>query len=117
MKQFSHFVRSFFRAQIRVHQRDREVANLVEAIQLVDRFVDAKLKYGLEWDDFISWKHADQKVEELRLKIADLEPQLFSADQSVRVQALESVIEIRDLHALLVGVETRRPTRLPQDAN
>jgi hypothetical protein len=70
------------------------ISGSLQAIDLVDRFIDDKLEYPLEWDDFISWKNANESVERLRNQFADLEPSLMSKDETLRHQAVLDIIPI-----------------------
>ena len=37
-----------------VHVRERRATGLSDVVGLVDRFIDGKMRYELEWDDFIA---------------------------------------------------------------
>ena len=45
-------LRRWFRTSSRVHLRQNEVTNPADLVALIDRFMDNKLLYKLEWDDF-----------------------------------------------------------------
>ena len=83
----------------------KEIATLREAIDLVDRFIDGKLRYPLEWDDFISWDNSNPPVEKFRDLIGALEPLFMSHDKVARHQALDETIRIRNHYANLLGLE------------
>jgi hypothetical protein len=96
-----------FRRSRRVHMREAKVHTLRQAIELIDRFIDNKLEYPLEWDDFISWPNANGSVEQMRNEIADLEPLFLSKDKERRESALRRLISCRDGYASLVGLAVR----------
>jgi hypothetical protein len=90
-----------------LHVRGTEVDSPVKAIDLVDRFIDDKLRYPLEWDDFISWKNSNRSVEHLREQLAALEPLFFSKDKTLRHQAVVAMIQLRNHYAKLLGIPSR----------
>jgi hypothetical protein len=49
--------------------RQRAPESTLEVIGLIDRFIDGKLDYDFEWDDFISWKNETPQVEKIRNQI------------------------------------------------
>jgi hypothetical protein len=87
MKLFSMLGDSLKRSK-RVHVRQRVIASLKEAIDLVDRFNKDKRGYPLEWDDFIPWRNSNQAVEQLRNHLADLELSLMSKDKKLNDQGV-----------------------------
>jgi hypothetical protein len=90
-----------------IHVRRVGIDSPKDAIELVDRFVDDKLEYPLEWDDFISWKSSNESVERLRNQLADLERSLMSKDKEVRHQAVSRMLQLRNRYANLVGMPSR----------
>lgn len=93
----------------------REISTLREAIDLVDRFTDGRLRYPLEWDDFISWDNSNPPVEKFRDLIAALEPLFMSQDKVERNQALEEMMRIRNHYANLLGLVPYRA--IPAETN
>jgi hypothetical protein len=91
----------------RVHIRVAKVHTLRQAIDLIDRFIDNKLAYPLEWDDFISWPNANSSVEQLRNQIADLEALFLSKEKEKREEALGCLVAHRNECAALVGLAAR----------
>jgi hypothetical protein len=97
-----------------VHLHQDLAADAHELIALIDRFLDKKPRYDLEWDDFISWKNDNPQVEQVRLKIGEFEPLLFSKRKEDKLRYRNIVIEERNRLAALLGVPTREPmTELP----
>jgi hypothetical protein len=96
-----------FRRSKRVHVRESNVHSLRQAIELIDRFIDNKLAYPLEWDDFISWSNANPSVEQMRNLIANLEPLFFSKEKEKRESALGRLIDCRNEYASRVGLAVR----------
>lgn len=78
-------VRKFFERSTRTHLRGKPVNSAREVIELVDRFIDDKMNYEMEWDDFISWTHSDPQVELIRNDIGKHESLLFSKNSRDRI--------------------------------
>lgn len=95
----------------RIHLKGDPASSLTELVSLLDRFVDGNLRYGLEWDDFISWDHDNPGIEAIRYRIAVLEPLFFSEDVTDREEAMRVLIAERDSAAALCGLPPR-PTQL-----
>ncbi|GAA0554622.1 hypothetical protein GCM10008941_38320 [Rhizomicrobium palustre] len=76
-------------------------------MELLDRFLDDRLKYELEWDDFISWEHDNPNIEAIRLRIAETESLFFSSAISDRQCAVDLLVAERNRAAALVGVSAR----------
>jgi hypothetical protein len=91
----------------RLHFRQNRVTSPKEVIALVDRFIDGKLDYPLEWDDFISWNNSNSSVERIREQIAALEPLFFSKEQKSRNEAAAALAKIRNHYASLLGLPAR----------
>jgi hypothetical protein len=96
------FVRSSF-----VHLHQDPATTPGDLIELIDRFVDGRLHYGLEWDDFISWEHTNPSVEAARQTIGAHERLLFSGSRQARDLYCAHVIEQRNRLAAVLG----RPQR------
>lgn len=103
---FVKWLEQFFRRSSRVHVRS-ELASVTDAIGVIDRFIDGKPTYPLEWDDFVSWESSLAGVERLRQEVAELEPMFFAADESSRLQAHRRLVEIRNRYASLNGIGLR----------
>lgn len=78
-----------------------------DLVALIDDFLDDKLSYPLEWDDFVSWKNMDAGIESVRLRIESLEPLFLSASKEERNKATLALVEIRNSLALSHGMEER----------
>jgi hypothetical protein len=65
------------------------------------------MKYDLEWDDFISWKHTNPNIEAIRDRIGEFEPLLFSKSLADRMRYCEKVMAERDRAAALCGLPPR----------
>jgi hypothetical protein len=78
------WLRNILRRSSFLHQRQTEVSNVAQAIDLMRRFYTDDLHYDLEWDDFISWKNPHPRVELARKKLEKIEWMLFSKDARVR---------------------------------
>jgi hypothetical protein len=90
-----------------MHIRRDPAKTLRELVEVIDRFIDDRLAYDLEWDDFVSWKSDNAPIEQVRDRIAALEPLFFSDSQHDRDAALAKLVEQRNEIALLVGVAPR----------
>lgn len=91
----------------RFHLRQETATDTRELIALFDRFLDGKLQYPLEWDDFISWKATNPHVEAVRQRLGQLEDRLFSSDQNEKLAYCNAVIEERNQLAALVQFPQR----------
>jgi len=100
-------VRSWLRKSTRIHARE-DVANTpTELINLIDRFMENKLQYELEWDDFISWRQDNWLVEEARNSIGEFESFLFSKELSARKIYMAAVVRQRNKIAAIIGASQR----------
>lgn len=90
-----------------VHIRERRIGSVSDLIDLIDRFVEGKLDYELEWDDFISWKSDNQYIESIRDEIGSHEGLLFSKSRSDRELYCLKIMEIRNKMAALINVPQR----------
>lgn len=97
----------WLRTSPRVHLHQRRPNNIYELVALLDRFLDGKLQYELEWDDFISWTNDNPNIELVRKRIAHTEPLFFSEQLSDRTRAIEMLIEERNHSAALIGQAPR----------
>ena len=100
-------LRRWLRQSPRIHVRESQVPDLKNVVALIDRFIDGRLNYPLEWDDFVSWSHSNPNIEKLRNSIAELEHLFLSKNPSQRKKALESLLALRNGAAAMVGVVAR----------
>lgn len=100
-------IRKFFTTSSRLHVRGASVASLSEAVNVIDKFLDGKLSFELEWDDFVSWENENPGIEKIRLRIADLERDFFSSQQDVRRSAVTRLVSIRNEVAAIAGLPAR----------
>jgi hypothetical protein len=91
-----------------VHIRESGVHSLPDLVNLVDRFLDDELRYGWEWDDFVSWDNSSPAIEAIRERIAQAEPLFFSKDPAQIARGVEILLEERNRAASLIG-ESIRP--------
>jgi len=90
-------LRQWLRQSRHVHIRERSVNTLSDMVELIDRFIDGRVRYPLEWDDFVSWNNENQAIEVYRDRIATLEPLFFSKDPVDRSKAIADLLEQRML--------------------
>src|SRR5262245_48289338 len=90
-----------------VHLRENNVSSPRDLVDLIDRFIDDKVRYPLEWDDFVSWEHASAGIESARQRIAALEPLFFSKSEADREEALRRLVSERNQLAATVGMPAR----------
>ena len=98
---------SWLRKSPHVHVRGRNVNNLAELVDLLDRFVDGDMEYDLEWDDFISWEQDNKYIESVREKIGGSEEFLFSKNIEDRKKYVLVIVSERNKVAALIGVSPR----------
>lgn len=98
---------SFLRSSPHIHIQQTPPGRISELVELLDRFLDDRLKYELEWDDFISWEHDNPNIEAIRLRIAETESLFFSSAISDRQRAVDLLVAERNRAAALVGVSAR----------
>ncbi|HEX3943798.1 MAG TPA: hypothetical protein VHW69_06910 [Rhizomicrobium sp.] len=91
----------------RIHLRQEPAANIPELIALLDRFLDGPMRYELEWDDFISWRNDVPAVEQVRLRIAELESLAFSKQVEDRELFRTTLIDERNRLAALLSIPLR----------
>lgn len=92
----------------RVHLVHNSVNRPEDLLLLFDRFLDGKLQYPLEWDDFISWSNENISIERIRRRICEWEPLLFSQSAADREEYAERVLRERNELASICG----KPSRL-----
>lgn len=91
----------------RVHLRQEPAIDLKELVGLIDRFLDGPMRYEMEWDDFISWENDNPHIEEVRKRISQFEPLLFSTNAADREIYGEKLTEERNRVAALLGLSLR----------
>lgn len=99
-------IATLLRNSPRVHLRQEEISSSAELVRLLDRFLDDKMSYPLEWDDFISWPNANPEIEAWRHSISDLEP-LYVGGEQESSQAQIALQQIRDDVAASAGISPR----------
>lgn len=104
---FLESIRNVFVQSHRVHLRQNPAESTRDLVDLIDRFLDGPMRYDLEWDDFISWQNSNAHVEEIRNRIGQFEPLLFSKDKSDRSLYRQKLIEERNRLARLLGMVVR----------
>jgi hypothetical protein len=101
-------LREFFLRSNRVHIRFHDVESVAELVELYDRFLDNKMQYDLEWDDFISWKNDNPHIEQSRDRIGELEPLLFSGKRSDLAEYCDHLLEERNKMAAMLSIRPRQ---------
>jgi hypothetical protein len=96
------------RTSTRFHIHESGVTSRQALVELIDRFIDGKLRYELEWDDFVSWEHDQPTIETVRSKIADMEPLFFAEDPDARKRAVAHLVAERNRIAQMCGMAARR---------
>lgn len=108
MNRLAGAVRRFFVQSSAVHVRQETATSTRDLVALIDRFLDGPMRYPLEWDDFISWKSSNPHVEEVRLRIGNLEPMLFSKNNHERALYATMLVTERNQLARLLGIPDRQ---------
>jgi hypothetical protein len=91
-----------------IHAKQSNFAKPVEAIAIIDRFLDGKSPaYSLEWDDFISWKNVNPSIEEIRRRIAATEPMFLSKEPAQLRKATDIVLRARNELAAKCGASAK----------
>ena len=98
---------SWLRHSSHVHVRQAEPSSLSELVALLDRFLDDRLHYPLEWDDFVAWENHAPAIESIRIRIAATEPLFFSGSANDLVKGSAVVLEERNRAAALAGQPAR----------
>lgn len=102
-----HALRQWLRNSPHIHVHEQPVEDLRSCVALIDRFLDGKLRYPLEWDDFISWPHETPGIEAIRDTIAATEPLICSEDPVKRREGLTILFAERNRVAALAGISVR----------
>lgn len=105
--------RTWVRTSPHVHLRQGGVESVGDAVDLFDRFLDDSMTYDLEWDDFISWKHTNHRIEEARGVVGSVEGLLFSKQVADREKYVRVVLDERNRMAAVIGRPMRGPPRRP----
>jgi hypothetical protein len=93
------------------------ISSLSDLVDLIDRALDGKLEYDLEWDDFVSWENANPNIERYRNRIADLELLFFSPAKVDQDKATSRLIDERNHAAAFCGLPRRElPSIKKQDS-
>jgi hypothetical protein len=87
--------------------REQPAHDLRSCVAVIDRFLDGKPSYPLEWDDFVSWPHDSPGIEAVRLVIAPTEQLFFSKDLAKRQEGAEIVLAERNRIAAIAGIPMR----------
>ena len=103
-------LREWLRKSPHFHLRERPAETIPQLIGLFDRFLDGKMNYELEWDDFISWENSNPNIELIRERIAEAEPLFFSKKMSDRKNAFDLLVEERNRAAAIIGLSARSYT-------
>ena len=86
-----------------MHIRQHGVNSISDLFDLIDRFIDGRMSYDLEWDDFISWEHDNHLIEDVRNAIGVHEPLLFSQNLEHRREYVRKLVEERNRAAVFIG--------------
>lgn len=97
----------WLRMSERFHVRANELKTLGDVVDLIDRFLDDRVRYPLEWDDFVSWKQENANIERVRQVIEQHEALLFSKMSSDREKYVAILIEERNRVAKSIGIPAR----------
>ena len=100
-------LRKWLRTSPHIHLDQTRPETIHELVDLLDRFLDDKLRYELEWDDFVSWKNNNPNIEIIRERIARTEPLFFSKSRADRDRAVELLVDERNRSAALIGESPR----------
>jgi hypothetical protein len=101
-------MRKWFRMSPHIHVRQHGVDSVGDLVDLIDRFIDDRMNYDLEWDDFISWKHDNHFIENVRQTIGAQEQLLFSKDKADRAEYVKELVHVRNRAAALIGLPPRK---------
>ncbi len=61
-----HWLKRLFAHSSRLHLHQEAASTTGELIDLIDRCIEDRLYYPMEWDVFISWEQANPHVEKVR---------------------------------------------------
>ena len=101
------FIKNFLKHSSHVHLRRNRVGTKESLVDIIDRFIDGRMEYPLEWDDFVSWENADPFIESKRMEIGSLERDFLSNNLDRRKQATGVLMELRNSVALMIGIPIR----------
>lgn len=104
-KNLIHKLREKLNTSTLVHARKKNVGNLNDLVDLIDRFINGNVRYELEWDDFISWKHENAYVESVRSKFELNESLLFSKSSLDRKKYISILLEERNKLASVLAIK------------
>ncbi|NDK38167.1 hypothetical protein DT603_04850 [Pseudoxanthomonas gei] len=96
-------LRHWLRRSSHVHVRQAGPTDLQELVGLLDRFLDDKPRYPLEWDDFISWESHIPAIESIRIRVEATEPLFISRNAEDLAKGSALVLEERNRVAAWVG--------------
>lgn len=97
-------IRKWLKCCPHVHIRKQPASDLSSLVAVIDRFLDGKSRYPLEWDDFASWKHDGPDIEAVQEAIAATEPMFSSRDPLKRRKGFEIVLAHGNRAAALAGL-------------
>jgi hypothetical protein len=97
-------LKMLFRNSSRIHIRTNPISNSRDVVELIDRFLDGKTKYELEWDDFISWKNENSQAEQVRLRLEKFEHLL---KRETIEEYSKHLVDERNHLSLLLGMKPR----------
>lgn len=90
-----------------IHLHQEVAGSPRELIDLMDRFLDDKFVYPLEWDDFISWENDNVSIENIRQQLGVHENLLFSKNKK-KIDAYKHIVCIeRNKLAGIIGISPR----------
>lgn len=107
LNKLTELVRQYFVRSNAVHLHQNPAQTVEEIIALIDRFLDGTMRYDMEWDDFISWKNDNGHLEQIRNRIGEFEPLLFSIQRKDRDIYLQKLVEERNRLAALLNIPVR----------
>jgi hypothetical protein len=100
-------IKNFFKNSDHFHIRSESIGSTNELVELIDRFLDKSLKYGFEWDDFISWESEIEHVEKIRNEIGAHEFLLFSGQKADRALYDSKLLALRNHLAAQLNMKIR----------
>jgi hypothetical protein len=100
-------IRRLLKGDFIFHMQRRPVSAPSELIDVVDKFLDDKLDYDFQWDDFISWRNQNSSLEKFRNQIGEYERYLFSDSIKDRIIYCNRLIDLRNDLAAIVGLPSR----------
>ena len=97
-------LKAFLYKSPRIHLRACRISTLSDLLDLLDRFEYGPMKYPLEWDDFISWKHENRYIDGIRETLESNEALLVSKNPSDRQAFFEILRRERNKVAAVMGL-------------